>query len=102
MTKGDVFVDGLRCAPGTPFFRWLVMRLRDGLGVRYAFIGEFTGDDASRLRVLATSDDTDDVELVRYDYDVRDTFAAEPPDGDGFLWHPSGLRQRFPHVRIFH
>jgi signal transduction histidine kinase/ActR/RegA family two-component response regulator len=102
MTKGDVFVDGLRCAPGTPFFRWLVMRLRDGLGVRYAFIGEFTGDDASRLRVLATSDDTDDVELVRYDYEVRDTFAAEPPDGDGFLWHPSGLRQRFPHVRIFH
>ena len=58
MTHPDALVDGLRCAPGAPFFHWLVTRLREALDVRYAFIGEFTGEHARRLHVLATSEET--------------------------------------------
>jgi signal transduction histidine kinase/ActR/RegA family two-component response regulator len=101
MTHPDVLVDGLRCAPGTPFFRWLVTRLRDVLAVRYAFIGEFTGDDATRLHVLATSEDVDTIDHSAYAYELEGTAAATPADADGFHWYSEGVRAQFPQVQIY-
>jgi two-component system cell cycle sensor histidine kinase/response regulator CckA len=107
MTHPDVLVEGLRCAPGTPFFRWLVMRLRTVLDVRYAFIGEFTGDDATRLHVLATSEDTGtDTETDAVDHDpyahaLDGTAAGEPPDAEGFHWYPCEVARRFPQVQVY-
>ncbi|HWP67375.1 MAG TPA: ATP-binding protein [Candidatus Limnocylindria bacterium] len=101
MTHPDALVDGLRCAPGTPFFHWLVTRLREALDVRYAFIGEFTGDDATRLHVLATSEDTHAIDHTPYVYELDGTPAAEPPDADGFHWCPEHARTRFPGVPIY-
>jgi signal transduction histidine kinase/CheY-like chemotaxis protein len=100
MTHPDVLVEGLRCAPGTPFFRWLVTRLREELDVRYAFIGEFTGDDATRVHVLATSEDSDGSDHS-YVYELDGTVAAEPLDADGFQLFPRGVCARFPHVQIY-
>jgi signal transduction histidine kinase/ActR/RegA family two-component response regulator len=101
MTQLDGFADGLHCAPGSEFFRWLVTQLRDVLGVRYAFVGEFTGDDASRVRVLATSEDTTAIDHEPYEYDLADTAAAEPRDADGLNWYPVGVRARFPAAQIY-
>ena len=101
MTQPDVLVEGLRCAPGTPFFRWLVTRLRAALDIRYAFIGEFTGDDATRMHVLATSEDTAAIDHDSYVYELEGTIAAEAPDGDGFQLLAHGVRERFPHVQIY-
>jgi two-component system cell cycle sensor histidine kinase/response regulator CckA len=101
MVRPDALVEGLRCAPGTPFFRWLVTRLRSVLDVRYAFIGEFTGDDATRLHVLATSEDADAAEHHPDAHALDGTAAGEPPDADGFHWHPRDVARRFPHVQIY-
>jgi signal transduction histidine kinase/ActR/RegA family two-component response regulator len=100
VSRGDVLVEGLHCAPGTPFFRWLVTRLRDALGVRYAFVGEFTGDHATRLRVLATSEDADGTHGTPYEYDLAGSPVADPPGPDGLYWYPAGMREKYPDLHI--
>lgn len=86
-------VEGTAGAVGEEFFRSLVRHLAQGLGVRYAIVGELTGPAKDRVLTRAVWSGSDFVH--DFDYPLADSPCAGLT-GDEQCVYPSGVRAAFP------
>jgi two-component system, cell cycle sensor histidine kinase and response regulator CckA len=73
-------IAGLMTRPGGDFLRWVVVHLQASLGFDFAFVGELTGDDWSKIRTLAVCHRGEVAEGFEYDLKgspCEDVMAAE-------------------------
>jgi formate hydrogenlyase transcriptional activator len=63
----QAIVEGTASGTGEVFFRTLVRELARALGVRIAFVAEFTGGDRNRVRTLAFWQDNDWLDNFEFD-----------------------------------
>ncbi len=89
---------GLRCAPGTPFLRWVVHHLARALGCEWVIVWERVGAGWERLRVAAAShagaDIDDPLELDLAGTPCEQTLAR------GECVYPSDLQAAFPDLAV--
>jgi PAS domain S-box-containing protein len=85
-------VEGTAAATGEAFFQALVQHLAAALGVDYALLAEFAGDE-SRVRTLAYW--RVDRLAPNIEYDLRGTPCEDVVRGN-LCHHPSGVARKFP------
>ncbi|MGB7543778.1 MAG: EAL domain-containing protein [Burkholderiales bacterium] len=84
---------GVAAETGESFFRSLVNHLANGLGADFAFIGELTPENPSRVRTIAVVRDGQAAE--NFEYDLAPSPCAQIV-GRGLCAFPSGVARRFP------
>jgi PAS domain S-box-containing protein len=89
--------EGISAATGVTFFRSLMQYLAKTLAVEYAFVGEVSPEDNTRIRTVAVC--ADGQMAPNFEYDLRDTPCQQVTSGT-LCVYPDHIQSHFPHDRI--
>src|SRR5438067_2381098 len=84
-------VEGTADSTGEGFFQSLVRHLAAAIGVRYAFVAEFSGEDRARTLAYWKIDRI----ALNFEWDLRGTPCEDVVRGS-LCHHPSRVAQKFP------
>jgi PAS domain S-box-containing protein len=88
--------EGLSAATGAAFFHSLIQYLARTLAVDYAFVGEVSPEDGTRIRTVAFC--AEGQIAPNFAYELRDTPCQQVTSGT-LCVYPDHVQSRFPHDR---